>query len=132
MSGMIRLTWADFDEAVATLAPMIYRPTARHQYGVPRGGLCLAVALSHATGIPLSTQAGPNCVIVDDIADTGTTLRRFAGAQMLVWVFRPRSLVNVRAALRLTRDDDRWVLFPWEKESNADQDRDRYSVRRPK
>lgn len=132
MSDMLRLTWADFDEAVATLAPMIYRPTARCLYGVPRGGLCMAVALSHLTGIPLATEPGPNCVIVDDIADTGTTLRRFTGVQMLVWVFRPRSLVNVRAALRLTRDDDRWVLFPWEKESNADQDRDRYAFRRPK
>ncbi len=132
MSDMLRLTWADFDEAVAALGPMIYRPTARCLYGVPRGGLCLAVALSHLTGIPLATDPGPNCVIVDDIADTGTTLRRFTGAQMLVWVFRPRSLVNVRAALRLTRDDDRWVLFPWEKESNADQDRDRYAFRRRK
>jgi hypoxanthine phosphoribosyltransferase len=131
MSDSLRLTWADFDEAVATLAPMIYRPTAKRLYGVPRGGLSLAVALSHQTGIPLAIEPGPDCLIVDDIADTGTTLRRFTGAQMLVWVFRPRSLVNVRAALRLTRDDDRWVLFPWEKESNADQDRDRYSVRRP-
>ena len=132
MTAMLRLTWDDFDAAVATLAPMIYRPTAKHLYGVHRGGLCLAVALSHATGIPLATEPGPNCVIVDDIADTGTTLRQFDGAQKLVWVFRPRSLVNVRAALRLPLDDDQWVLFPWEKESNADKDRDRYAFRWPK
>jgi hypoxanthine phosphoribosyltransferase len=131
MSHMLRLTWADFDEAVAKLARRISRTSSRHLYGVPRGGLCLAVALSHATGIPLAIEPGPNCVIVDDIADTGTTLRQFEG-QKLVWVFRPRSLVNVRAALRLTLDDDRWVLFPWEKESNADKDRDRYAFRRPK
>ena len=132
MSHMLRLTWADFDEAVAKLAPRISRTSPRYLYGIPRGGLCLAVALSHTTGIPLAIELGPNCVIVDDIADTGTTLRQFEGAQKLVWVFRPRSLVNVRAALRLPLDDDRWVLFPWEKESNADKDRDRYAFRRRK
>lgn len=59
-TDMLRLTWADFDRAVAVLAALVNRTPTRRLYGIPRGGLCLAVALSHATGLPLSMEPGPD------------------------------------------------------------------------
>ena len=129
MTDVLRLSWVEFNVAVAKLAPLIDRTVVRKLYGVPRGGLCIAVALSHATGIPLELEPGPGCAIIDDIADTGKTLRELKGAQKLVWVLRPMSMLNCHSALKLALNDDRWVLFPWEQEANADKDRDRYAVR---
>jgi len=129
MSDMLVLSWIDFNVAVAKLAPLIDQTVVQKLYGVPRGGLCLAVALSHVTGIPLAMEPAPGCAIIDDIADTGDTLRELKGAQKLVWVLRPQSMLSCHSALKLALNDDRWVLFPWEKEANADKDRDRYAVR---
>ena len=46
-------------------------------YGVPRGGLCLAVALSHKLNIKITQNPMKNSLIVDDIFDTGLTLNSF-------------------------------------------------------
>ena len=47
--------------------------------GVPRGGLILAVLLSHQLGIPLVyvEEATPSTLLVDDLADTGETLLEY-------------------------------------------------------
>ena len=50
-------------------------------YGVPRGGLCLAVALNHAIERPLLSVPEPSALIVDDVYETGRTLQaEIAGA----------------------------------------------------
>ena len=46
-------------------------------YGVPRGGLCLAVALSHKLDIQLIESPCKNSLIVDDVFETGITLSNF-------------------------------------------------------
>lgn len=126
---LLHLGWKDFDGAVSVLATLVDR-TRPCIYGVPRGGLPLAVALSHATGLPLSVHPEWRMVCVDDIVDKGYTLRdmqtQFPDAQYLAWAARLGR--NVEAAMTL--HDDRWVLFPWEKAENAEADERRYDVSR--
>lgn len=123
------LSWEDFDTAVAALAKLVDR-TRPCIYGVPRGGLPLAVALSHATGIPLSVHPEWRMVCVDDIVDKGFTLAQiqtsYPDAQFLAWIARPER--NVTAAVTLFSDD--WILFPWEKPENAEDDERRYDISR--
>lgn len=130
MAGVLRLTWAEFDRAVIVLSRVIRgnpEPNAPATiYGVPRGGLPLAVALSHMTGLPLVTAPRPDSWIIDDIADTGATLMAYQNRKA-VWVRRSRCLVSVPAAYQL--NDDRWVLFPWEQETNINGDRATYAGR---
>lgn len=46
-------------------------------YGLPRGGLILAVMLSHSLHIPLLAAPDKECLIVDDICDSGESLLHY-------------------------------------------------------
>ena len=65
------LSWAQFDQAVQQLASRYAGSAVTGVYGVPRGGLCLAVALSHAIDRPLLSAPEPSALIVDDVYETG-------------------------------------------------------------
>ena len=47
-------------------------------YAIPRGGLPLAVSLSHRLNLPIimnETEISPQTLVVDDIFDSGATLK---------------------------------------------------------
>jgi hypoxanthine phosphoribosyltransferase len=131
VSGRLLLTWADFDRAVATLAVKI-PASVKALYGIPRGGLPLAVALSHATGLPLAFGPfTPGAALVDEIADSGRTLDRLRAVHgdlpALVWTRRAGCRTTVVAALEVPADS--WIVFPWERPENAAADEAAYAVR---
>ena len=70
-------TWGEFDESVDYIANQCKFLNFSGIYGVPRGGLCLAVALSHRLDIKLVEKPCKNSLIVDDIFETGITLSNF-------------------------------------------------------
>ena len=49
-------TWREFDESVEKIANKCRLKEFSGIYGVPRGGLCLAVALSHKLKIELISK----------------------------------------------------------------------------
>jgi hypoxanthine phosphoribosyltransferase len=130
-----RLTWQDFDEAASALAEWIIArttprsgPTCRggptdslsiHPdvpiLGIARGGLPLAVALSHRTKRSLIlNRIDKPMIVVDDIADSGVTLLPFSNAfnVILTWCYHPRSVVLPHIWMR--RKGRAWIVFPWE------------------
>ena len=70
-------TWSEFDKSVEYIANNCKNLKLSGIYGVPRGGLCLAVALSHKLKIKLISEPTKNSLIVDDIYETGITLNTF-------------------------------------------------------
>ena len=67
---MRTLSWADFDRALDSAVARLASCSLSGVYGVPRGGLVLAVCLSHRLGIPLLEQPQAGCLVVDDIYET--------------------------------------------------------------
>ena len=53
-------TWSEFDKSVEEIADKCRFKKFSGIYGVPRGGLCLAVALSHKLKIELISQPTKN------------------------------------------------------------------------
>lgn len=122
------LTWADFDRAVEQIATVC--PDAPAVYGLPRGGLCLSVAISHRLGIPHLRDPEPGCLVVDDIYETGRTLgalQRLPGACHAVWLSKVTP--TWFHAVEVTHDPA-WVLFPWESPAHAQEDHDAYHASR--
>ena len=86
---MLTLGWNDVELAVETLVASVTAQTFVGVYGVPRGGLVLAVVLSHRLGLPLLLEPTAGCLVVDDVYETGQTLapyRDLEGARVWVWV----------------------------------------------
>jgi len=65
------MTW---QEALARLKVLDVDKLGHRVYGVPRGGMCLATLLAHATTTHVPSQAD---IILDDIIDSGQTQRNY-------------------------------------------------------
>jgi len=125
---MRHLTWGEFDTAVETIACEL-KGRIGSVYGPPRGGLPLAVALSHRLNVPLVDSPHPDSLIVDDVVETGLTFGRFAGhdpALMWAWVNKSGRAVNAVIHDR----DIGWLVFPWEDRGAAERDAHDYQDRR--
>lgn len=120
----VKMSWEEFDKAVDILVGQIkkerYPPKAI--YGVPRGGLILAVCLSHRLKIPLVTEPTEGALLVDDVAETGKTLEKiyfddrdfmFHGVAVLYMSTESKFLVGHFARAKSSKD---WIVFPWERE----------------
>ena len=109
-----RCTWQMFDEAIARIASALsHQEKPVGIYGIPRGGLVPAVALSHALGVPLLGAPCEGCIIVDDICDTGATLEPFAGRYRTVTLYGNAG-ASVQPDIAVYAKDGAWIRFPWE------------------
>ena len=123
---MKKLKWIDFDECIYSISMRCKNKKFEGVYGFPRGGLCLAVALSHSLGIPLLKAPKDNSLIVDDIYDTGYTLEKIKhikGSETYVWVSRKKP--TWWNAYKYIQKNE-WIIFPWENINEAGKDREIY------
>jgi len=127
---MRTLSWADFDRALETALTRFESSRFSGVYGVPRGGLVLAVCLSHRLGIPLLEQPQAGCLVVDDIYETGQTVEPFrerSDITTVVWISKVPPLWW--QALEVQPGHE-WVLFPWENAAAANADELQYRASR--
>ena len=123
-------TWSQFDKSVEHIANKCKFLEFSGIYGVPRGGLCLAVALSHKLRIELISKPIKNSLIVDDVYETGITLNAFKdieGAMFFVLFSKiePEWWNTVHIS-----EKDEWIVFPWEDTLNVQRDLNEYNKKR--
>ena len=123
-------TWSEFDKSVEQIASKCRFKEFSGIYGVPRGGLCLAVALSHKLKIELISEPLKNSLIVDDVYETGitlTTFKYFEGAMFFVLFskIKPKWWNTVFISKK-----SQWIVFPWENTLNLQSDRKDYIKKR--
>lgn len=139
----IHLTYDDVHSMCRYLEDEIARFKPDAIIGIIRGGLLPALHFSHALDRPLITvqwqtrdgskrQIDPNItamiesnrrvVFVDDINDSGTTFSQLAEAYsknenvFFVSLVEKVSSQYTSDVSALRIDDDRWLVFPWEKD----------------
>ena len=127
---MNKLNWIEFDQCVYSIYKQCKDKRFQGVYGFPRGGLCLAVALSHSLELPLLEEPKNNSLIVDDIYDSGQTLEKIKhikGSETYVWISKKKPTWWI--SYKYIKDNE-WIIFPWENINTADDDRDKYSKSR--
>ena len=128
---MKELSWQQFEQAVHVLASHFAGTACSGVFGVPRGGLCLAVALSHALERPLVLTPAADALIVDDVYETGRTLEslhdQFPDARFAVWFSKCSS--RWWTTVEESSADD-WLVFPWESRHRAVADEREYRASR--
>lgn len=136
----LELHWKGFDKTIQKLVAWVkeFHPEVQYVYGPPRGGLVLAVALSHHLNIKMLTfspwkpSMREKTLWVDDIYGTGETFREARPSDpasdcsrygaYAFWVTRDPS---VKAWYGCVMRNEDWVVFPWEADdpelANADE-----------
>jgi hypoxanthine phosphoribosyltransferase len=118
----LKMSWENFEDYAKMLAEKIEKSRIKisNIYGEPRGGLVLAVRLSHLLNKPLILdwqEHNDYTLIVDDCVDSGGTLASRACSRIwkiavLFWnpnaSFEPKFYVS-------PKHPDVWIEFPWEK-----------------
>lgn len=144
------LSWDQFNDASQSLAVRLRERLTKRQIagsiitGIPRGGLPLAVTLSHLLDVtfisidsvsPFSLGTGPNCcgrlIVADDIIDTGKTYdyyrRKFGEIDPMFVAWAGRRGSQREAVLAgLNIPEKVWVIFPWEDKAHAEHERDEF------
>ena len=124
------ISWSEFDESVEYVANKCKFLEFSGIYGIPRGGLCLAVALSHKLKINLISEPIKNSLIVDDIYETGITLKTFKNIEgAMFFVLFSKVSPTWWNSVHISEKSD-WIVFPWENPLNLQSDRHDYIKKR--
>jgi len=121
----IYLSWKWVDEQINTIGDKLENVDIEFVSGIPRGGLIPAVMMSHVFGIKYISYSSAKMlpkdlrnktVVVDDIADTGITLKEAdeIGFITATLSMRSTSLTAPRYFGEFITGDE-WLVFPWEK-----------------
>jgi len=122
------VSWEEYDEMINKLTYWIKFECEEEIgaiYGLPRGGLPVAVSLSHTLGLPLlmdyydrKVVTDKKILVVDDIADTGNTLRDFENPHNIICTlhYHEDSIVLPNYYIKLKGND--WIVYPWEREDS--------------
>ena len=126
----IYFTWNDFDKSVLHIANKCKSLELSGIYGVPRGGLCLAVALSHKLNINLISEPRKNSLIVDDVYETGITLNTLKDIDGATFFVLFSKMKNKWLNTVFISKKSEWIVFPWENTFNFQSDRKDYIKKR--
>lgn len=121
----IYLSWKWVDEQINAIGDKLENVDIEFVSGIPRGGLIPAVMMSHIFGIKYISYSSAKMlpkdlrnktVVVDDIADTGITLKEAdeIGFITATLSMRSTSLTAPRYFGEFITGDE-WLVFPWEK-----------------
>ena len=119
------VTWNVIDEAVTDIAFHLKQTNKDFKgvYGIPRGGLILAVMLSHKLDLPLimsKDELDESSIIIDDIADTGKTLLDFTEYQSYVVTIHEHEQSLIKPDYSVLDKGDKWIVYPWETEDSEE------------
>ena len=114
------LSWYNFEIFIKELAFKIKKSNTIYTdiYGIPRGGLIIAVKLSHLLNIPVSDTISQHTLIVDDISDSGKTLSilfktlRFKHDTACLFMRYDTNFIPTFCYCIIKNNN--WIEFPWE------------------
>jgi hypoxanthine phosphoribosyltransferase len=116
------IDWHVVEEMIYKLAERLRDMEISNIYGIPRGGLVVAIRLSHILNKPLITDlkdGDANTLIVDDVLETGATLAPFydGGFKIAVLYWNSNLEYNICFPDFYVKEktSKEWIDFPWER-----------------
>lgn len=120
---MLNVKWKQVDEFIEYTCERIdvLGKSFTGVYGMPRGGLTLAVMVSHALGIPMLMAPCKNCLIIDDIVDSGAALqKKHSEGYFIASMFYSEETASFEPDIWMFQKRGEWVVFPWEYKRKAE------------
>jgi hypoxanthine phosphoribosyltransferase len=117
------INWERFAKDVKQLADMlseIKEVKYCNLFPIPRGGLYVAAGLAYHLGSRLRGDlycSSENIIVVDDISDTGKTLKEYVSKKRkVVTLHMKEGTMVVPTYCVRTFPRDIWVVYPWEQD----------------
>ena len=123
IGNKIYLSWDDISVLVEDLCDTIASSGAEITSitGIKRGGLIPAVMISHKLNIPYVDRINKDTLVIDDICDTGETLKNSIALYTATLHYKPTAGFTPDFYAKEVGSD--WIVYPWErKDSDAVQD----------
>lgn len=122
MAEKYYVSWENVEAFVSAVQKKYSETNVDGVYGLPRGGLILAVMISHKLNIPLLQAPTKRSLIVDDICDSGESLLHYFKNSsseentdrpvICTMFYKDNDLVI--PDLFIYEKEDKWIVFPWE------------------
>jgi len=120
--NILKLTWNDYQTHVSEVSRQINLSGKKYNYitGIPRGGLIPAIMISHILNIPfienskLWTIDYRQSLLIDDISDSGKTLKKYSEVIDKASIVCRISLLERPKYYSLIVPENQWVMFPYE------------------
>ena len=122
MEDKINFTWKQFDQGCYYLAKQILKSKERFHsiYGIPRGGIMVAVRLSHILNLPILLDnpfpfKQEHVLICDDISDSGKTLIPYKSAGYKIATLHYRNVSEIKPDFFYSYvAHKKWINYSWE------------------
>jgi len=114
------ISWDIYEEMVSKLAEMI-DGDFDGIYAPPRGGLVMAVNLSHKLKLPILMYPTENSLVVDDISDTGKTLHYIKRKAIACLFSTDWTITKPDWFVDKKLNKDEWIVYPWEEKMDERQ-----------
>ena len=127
------ISWEDYDNYINKIDDWIAHKEYNEElelgavYGLPRGGLPIAVSLSHRLNLPVLMNyydrkivTDKQILVVDDIADTGHTLKDFVNEHNVICTFHYHQQSIVKPDFYCEEKGDKWIVYPWETQESGE------------
>ncbi len=120
------LDWDEFNSCIKSITIACKHKQFSGVYGFPRGGLCLAVAMSHSLNIPFLEDLKADCLVVDDVYETGNTLNQVLEVpRITTFVWFSKVTPQWWNAVEISNPNE-WLVFPWENKDHSEADMKAY------
>ena len=131
------VTWEEIEQDIDSIVKdLLKHADIDYVVGIPRGGLIIAVMISHKLGVKHMTIDHlekleefeldidkKKILIVDDISDSGQTLKRFRKDYTTATLDVRNTTIAIPQFYANWLDTADWIVYPWErKDSKTIQD----------
>ena len=117
------VSWGTYQKMTVALSKKLKKGKFDFIFGIPRGGLPIAVSLSHILNIPLIVKIpnskGKKILVVDDISDSGRSFNKYKIYKTAALFVKSRTSHIPDYYVNKT---NRWIVFPWETEKSSKYD----------
>ena len=115
IGNKVYLSWDDINILVEDLCQTIASSGVQIKsiIGIQRGGLIPAVMISHKLHIPFVSRINKDTLVVDDICDTGETLKNTIGMYTATLHYKPTAIFTPDFYSKEVGTE--WIVYPWER-----------------
>lgn len=115
IGNKVFLSWDDINILVEDLCHTIASSGVQVKSiaGIKRGGLIPAVMISHKLHIPYVDRINKDTLVVDDICDTGETLKKSIAMYTATLHYKPTA--GFTPDFYSKEVGTEWIVYPWER-----------------